>query len=83
MTIYHANLVHMALEGFYTICSGRTFDRLSTNHVAGFLFSLRVARTNSPSGKRALVSHACCKPGERGGGAEGGGQNTWGPALAC
>ena len=25
-----------------------------TNHVAGFLFSLRVARTNLPSGKRAL-----------------------------
>ena len=27
---------------------------LPTNHVAEFLFSLRVARTNSPSGKRAL-----------------------------
>ena len=26
-----------------------------TNHVAEFLFSLRVARTNLPSGKRALV----------------------------
>ena len=29
----------------------RTFS--PTNHVAEFLFSLRVARTNSPSGKRA------------------------------
>ena len=29
-----------------------------TNHVAGFLFSPRVARTNSPSGKRALsITH--------------------------
>ena len=27
-----------------------------TNHVAGFLFSLRVARTNLPSGKRALFA---------------------------
>ena len=27
-----------------------------TNHVAGFLFSLCVARTNSPSGKRAYMS---------------------------
>ena len=29
-----------------------------TNHVAGFLFSLRVARTNSPSGKRALCTRS-------------------------
>ena len=27
-----------------------------TNHGAGFFFSLRVARTESPSGKRALFS---------------------------
>ena len=33
----------------------KKFAASSTNHVAGFLFSLRVARTNSPSGKRALV----------------------------
>ena len=32
----------------------KKFAASSTNHVAGFLFSLRVARTNSPSGKRAL-----------------------------
>ena len=32
----------------------RTFS--PTNHVAEFSFSLRVARTNSPSGKRALVT---------------------------
>ena len=33
----------------------KKFAASSTNHVAVFLFSLRVARTNSPSGKRALV----------------------------
>ena len=33
----------------------KKFAASSTNHVAGFLFSLRVARTNSPSGKRALL----------------------------
>ena len=31
------------------------------NHVAGFLFSLRVARTNSPSGKRALITKKALK----------------------
>ena len=35
----------------------KKFAASSTNHVAGFLFSLRVARTNSPSGKQALGSH--------------------------
>ena len=33
----------------------KKFAASSTNHVAGFLFSLRVARANSPSGKRALL----------------------------
>ena len=32
----------------------KKFAASSTNHVAEFLFSLRFARTNSPSGKRAL-----------------------------
>ena len=32
----------------------KTFAALSTIHVAEFLVSLRVARTNSPSAKRAL-----------------------------
>ena len=34
----------------------KKFVASATNHVAEFLFSLRVARTNSPSGKRALIS---------------------------
>ena len=38
-----------------TIVRGEFFRQpILTNHVAGFLFSLRVARKNSPSGKRAL-----------------------------
>ena len=43
----------------------RTFS--PTNHVAEFLFSLRVARTNSPSGKRASDSRpdqACVRFGQ-------------------
>ena len=33
----------------------KKFAASSTNHVSEFLFSLRVARTNLPSGKRALA----------------------------
>ena len=44
--------------GTVPTCSRRIFCQpILTNHGAGLLFSLRVARTKSPSGKRALHIH--------------------------
>ena len=43
-------------EERFLLVRGEFFRQpILTNHVAGFLFSLCVARTNSPSGKRALA----------------------------